>query len=387
LVLENFAKIIRSVPLPKIWYEEFQNKKFFDFFLRMCEYSQKAVNKFFEEAFIKDDFLSRTCFDEFKSENLSQMSLPQIHFRICIQLLNKDITAIDAASIISEYHLLKIKQLVENEKLNETFKENYFIAGMGSFASSDMNFSSDVDLIFVVKDLSSHSNAQKIFQNLLNKLKTSVKGTEFDCRLRPEGKSSYLVWDFDQYKKYFYQRARVWELQAMTKCRFIEGNKKLFNNFLHSFIERVKVTDTLQIKNEMKQMRLKLITSDETGFHIKKSPGGLLDIDFIISFLILKKISDNYSFAGKSTSEKFKLIDNTDLKKSLLQNYNFLKSVEFYVQSITDSRTSRIPIDSKQLKKLSLQSGFESEREFNNAFNNIVKMNLELFKETFEKSD
>jgi glutamate-ammonia-ligase adenylyltransferase len=387
LVLENFAKIIRLVPLPKIWYEEFQNKKFFDFFLRMCEYSQKAVNKFFEEAFIKDDFLSRTCFDEFKSENLSQMSLPQIHFRICIQLLNKDITAIDAASIISEYHLLKIKQLVENEKLNETFKENYFIAGMGSFASSDMNFSSDVDLIFVVKDLSSHSNAQKIFQNLLNKLKTSVKGTEFDCRLRPEGKSSYLVWDFDQYKKYFYQRARVWELQAMTKCRFVEGNKKLFNNFLHSFIERVKVTDTLQIKNEIKQMRLKLITSDETGFHIKKSPGGLLDIDFIISFLILKKISDNYSFSGKSTSEKFKLIENTDLKKSLSQNYNFLKSVEFYVQSITDSRTSRIPVDSKQLKKLSLQSGFESEREFNNAFNNIVKMNLELFKETFEKSD
>lgn len=384
LVLENFAKIMRLVPLPKIWYEEFQNQKFFDFFLRMCEYSQKAVNKFFEDGFVKDDLLSRTCFAEFSQDNFSLMSLPQVQFRVCVQLLNKDIDAIEASSIISKFHQIKIKKLIEDEKLNEKFDKNYFVAGLGSFGSSEMNFSSDVDLIFVVKNLASYNDAQKVFQNLLNKLKTSIKGTEFDCRLRPEGKSSYLVWDFEEYKRYLLNRARVWEFQAMTKCNFVDGNKKLFDSFMNTFAERVQQIDIQHFRNEIKQMRIKMISSEETGFHIKRSKGGLLEIDFIISYLILTNISDNFSLIGKSLDEKLQMVksDFTD-NKVLLSNYKFLKTVELHIQSITDSRTNKLPIDLLQLRKLSLQSGFENEKEFTSHFNTITKMNIDLFKKIF----
>lgn len=385
VVLENFVKIMRLVPLPKIWYEEFQNQKFFNLFLRMCEQSQKAVNKFFEDAFVKDDLLSRTCFTEFDRENFSFMSLPHIHFRVCVQLLNKDIDAIEASSIISKFHSIKIKKLIEDEKLNEKFNENYFVAGLGSFGSSEMNFSSDVDLIFVVKNLDSYHNAQKVFQNLLNKLKTSIKGTEFDCRLRPEGKSSYLVWDFDEYKKYLLNRARVWELQAMTKCNFVDGNKKLFNIFMNTFADRVQQIDIQNFRNEIRQMRVKMISSDETGFHVKRSKGGLLDIDFIVSYLILTNISDTFSLIGKSLNEKLQVLKSYFGNKDiLLSNYKFLKTVELNVQSITDSRSNKLPIDLLQIKKLSLQTGFENEKDFTNRFNSITSMNIDLFKKIFD---
>ncbi|MEJ5262139.1 MAG: hypothetical protein WHT45_05625 [Ignavibacterium sp.] len=384
LVLENFVKIMRLVPLPKIWYEEFQNQKFFKFFLKMCEHSQKAVNKFFEDGFVKDDLLSRTCFSEFSQDNFPLMTLPQVHFRICVQLLNNDIDAIEASSIISNFHSVKIKKLIEDEKLNEKFDENYFIAGLGSYGSSEMNFSSDVDLIFVVKNLSSYKDAQKTFQNLLNKLKATVKGTDFDCRLRPEGKSSYLVWDFDEYKKYFIKRARIWEFQAMTKCKFVDGNKNLFDDFMNIFVEQVKQIEHNQLKNEIKQMRIKMIASEETGFHIKKSKGGLLDIDFIVSYLILENITANFSFIGDSMEEKLsKLKTNIVDNSTLIENYKFLKAVELNSQSITDSKTNKVPIDNLQLRKLSLLMGFESEKNFNEHFNKTISSNIDLFKNIF----
>lgn len=384
LVLENFVKIMRLVPMPKIWYEEFQNQKFFNFFLRMCEQSQKAVNKFFEDEFVKDDLLSRTCFTEFSQDIFSQLSLPQVHFRVCVHLLNKDIEAIEASSIISKFHLFKIQKLIDDEKLNEKFNGNYFVAGLGSFGSSEMNFSSDVDLIFVVKNLDSYNNAQKVFQSLLNKLKTTIKGTEFDCRLRPEGKSSYLVWDFDEYKKYLLNRARIWEFQAMTKCNFVDGNKKLFDNFMNTFADKVQQIDIQNFRNEIRQMRVKMISSDETGFHIKRSKGGLLDIDFIVSYLILTNIPDTFSLIGKSLNEKLQMLKSYfEDKDILLSNYKFLKTVELNIQSLTDSRTNKLPIDLLQIKKLSLQTGFENEKDFTNRFNSITLMNVDLFKEIF----
>ncbi|AFH50101.1 Glutamine synthetase adenylyltransferase [Ignavibacterium album JCM 16511] len=383
LVLENLARIIKTVPLPKIWYDEFSDEKFFRLFLMMCEFSQKSVNKFFEDNFIKDDLLSRTCFDNLDEENFSIISLPQLHFRVCIQLLNKNINAQDSSTIISRYHFHKIQSIINKEKLSEHIGSNYFIAGLGSFGSEEMNFSSDIDLIFVVKELNKHNNVQKIFQTLLNKMKNEIKGTEIDCRLRPEGKSSYLVWDIDEYKKYVSNRARVWELQALTKCRFIEGEKKLFDELLQFFIRRVKNLDDKILKSEIIQMRTKLISTDETGFHIKRSKGGITDLDFIISYFMLKNISEMKKLIGSSVPDKLQklsaVMDDKDAE-SIKQNYLFLKMIEVTIQNIFDFRTAKLPIDKLQLQKLSLQLGFESQEDFIRHFNEITLSNIRLFR-------
>lgn len=383
LVLENFAKIIRTVPLPKIWYDEFSDEKFFKLFLTMCEFSLKAVNKFFEDNFIKDDLLSRTCFEELNEDSFALISLPQLHFRVCVQLLNKNINLKETTEAISKYHLYKIQNIIKKENLTEHFNNNYLIAGLGSFGSEEMNFSSDVDLIFVVKNLNKHSNAQKIFQTLLNKLKTEIKGSEIDCRLRPEGKSSYLVWDIEEYKKYLANRARVWELQSLTKCKFVEGNKKLFDELINSFTERVQKTDEKILKNEMIQMRTKLFASEETGFNVKRSKGGLTELDFIISYLLLKNISEFNGLIGQSIFEKLNALKAILSEKefdTIRNNYLFLKNIELVIQNIFDVRTAKLPADKLNLKKLSLQSGFESDEEFIQHFNKTTLSNIQLFK-------
>ena len=93
-------------------------------------------------------------------------------------------------------------------------EDNFFIAAMGSFGSSELSFASDIDLVFVVRDIQNYPDIQNDFQRLLQNFKDNLPGLEIDCRLRPEGKSSQLVWDIEDYKKYFSNRARIWELQA-----------------------------------------------------------------------------------------------------------------------------------------------------------------------------
>ena len=57
-----------------------------------------------------------------------------------------------------------------------------------------------------------------------------------DCRLRPEGESSQLVWDFEKYIEYLNKRARIWEMQSFLKACFVSGVEKLFLKLTETFI-------------------------------------------------------------------------------------------------------------------------------------------------------
>src|SRR5690606_935137 len=130
----------------------------------------------------------------------------------------------------------KISNIIINSSREKSWNDNFLVLAMGSFGSNQLSFASDIDLIFIVQNIDSYPSIQTDFQKMLGAIKEELNGLEVDCRLRPEGKSSQLVWDLDEYKKYFLVRARIWELQAFTKCRFFSGNKNIFKDFLSTYI-------------------------------------------------------------------------------------------------------------------------------------------------------
>jgi len=73
-----------------------------------------------------------------------------------------------------------------------------------------MTFASDIDLIFAVKNSGKYQKIQNDFQDLLASFKKELSPFSVDCRLRPEGASSQLVWDFEKYVEYLNKRARIW---------------------------------------------------------------------------------------------------------------------------------------------------------------------------------
>jgi glutamate-ammonia-ligase adenylyltransferase len=294
LVLKNFVRIIRNITFPSIWYNEFRDKKFFKLFLNLCEYSQKAIDIFAEDNDLREFFLTRKIFLKVNKENIKDFSVKKLLFILSVQFSDSLISYTEVSKILSAYFKQKIEFIAGNS-IEKEVNSAYFIAGMGSFSAGEMTFSSDIDLVFVVKDIDAVPEIQKIFQNFLNILKDNFRPFDVDCRLRPEGVSSPLVWELNSYKNYIFKRARTWEFQAFCKLNFVCGNKKLFNNLIGTLNKKIETEEKENTKKEMKNMRKKLYPSDLSSltkvFNIKKSPGGILDIDFIIQYLMLSNFN------------------------------------------------------------------------------------------------
>lgn len=364
IVLENFTRIIRNANFPQIWFDQFSYNKFFQLFLNMCERSQRSIDLFAEDKILRDTFLSRESLVPIDYGNFSNLSLKDFQFRASIQLTAGIIKADSFASLYTEYLNQRIRSLADNFNSDKIWKDNFFIAAMGSFGSSELSFTSDIDLVFVVCGAQSYPNIQKDFQRLLQIFKDELPSLEIDCRLRPEGKGSQLVWDIEEYKKYFSNRARVWELQAFTKCRFILGDSKLFTNFYTHYVQTVKEKNTEQIKKEMFEMRKKLYPLNNTQFNIKKSPGGLADIDFILSFLILSNPDLLIERKENNIINSFDMIENISNQNinfdQLKRNYDELKKIELFNQIIFNNKLPKVPAEDLKINKLSKVCGFSN---------------------------
>ncbi len=387
LVLENFARVIRNSHFPKIWYDEFMDNKFFDLFLKLCEFSQKTIDLFAEDKLLRDEFLSRVCLNPIKDLKLPDVNLKTFMFSSSVQIIAEIIQTNDFPNLYATYLTEKIDIITSDFVTDKNWKENYFIAAMGSFGAGELTFNSDIDLIFVVKGLTNYPNVQKDFQNLLKLIREHLHPLQIDCRLRPEGKSSLLVWDIEDYKKYLISRARVWELQSLTKCKFIIGNKKIFKEFRSACINSIKKLPEQKIKSDMKEMRHKLLPLSDGMFDVKKSPGGILDLDFLTSYFLLMNpdlLDTEFNNEVLSTIEKLSLHKFTKSEiKYLSEAYLFLKKLEIFNQIIFNAKSSKIPTDERKLIKLSYMFKLKEIKFFNEKLIQYTSVIRNTFQRTF----
>lgn len=387
MALKNFVRVIRQARFPSIWYDEFRDKKFFNAFLKICEFSQSVIDIFAEDKSLREILLSKRAF--IKISSADDMSYKEFIFLLLTQftldLIKKDKVSI----LLSEFFNNKIHKFSKLLDQNTFLEDHYFIGAMGSFGSGDMSFASDIDLIFITDNLEANPSEQDIFIDFLTRLREEFKPVSVDCRLRPEGKSSMLVWDADTYVSYISARARIWELQALTKLRFITGNKKLFNRIIQVALKRLQTENRENIRSGLKEMRRKMISvsgSLSDMINLKKSGGGIIDIEFILQYLILC----NPHLFQKFRSKNIKTILNgimrhnpeyNQLLKQLNINYSFLKSFLLYSQSIFHQSGSVIVKDEFKFAKISSLMGLDSPMELEKELMNIMKRNTSMFRE------
>ncbi|MDQ7817455.1 MAG: hypothetical protein RDU14_10575 [Melioribacteraceae bacterium] len=345
-VMDNFVKIIRSVSITSIWYHELCDKKFLKSVLTLCEYSDKSVNLMVMDKTCSELLLSRKVFIELTVPEIFQLTINQILFYLSVRFTFRLVNQESLSKILAGYLEDRIFTIAKRFGINSF----YFIAGLGSFAVQTMNFSSDIDLVFVVESGDDISEKQQEFQKLIISIQENLKPFSVDFKLRPEGKSSQLVWDIDNFNDYIKSRARIWEFQAFSKLRFIYGKKELFDDLVFTVVSTIGAMDKGKINSEIKQMEKNIhresIKLFGSSFNIKKDRGGLNTIEFIIDSLILS----NNLLLGKTINENrieiLKLLPEGETKsdvKVLLRNFKILKSIEFAIQNTFDVNNSVIP--------------------------------------------
>lgn len=174
------------------------------------------------------------------------------------------------------------------------------IIGYGKLGGKELGYGSDLDIVFVYED--EDERAQEIYAAYVRKLINwmTVKTAdgdlyEIDTALRPNGNSGLLVTRFEAYADYQQQRgsntAWTWEHQAMTRARFVMGLPGLapqFDTVRHAVISAPR--DAVSLKAEIVAMRDKVRQGHPVKaerFDVKHSPGGMVDAEFAVQYLVL----------------------------------------------------------------------------------------------------
>ncbi|MEY2617508.1 MAG: hypothetical protein RL522_510 [Pseudomonadota bacterium] len=176
------------------------------------------------------------------------------------------------------------------------------IIGYGKLGGKELGYGSDLDIVFVYED--AHETAAETYaafvRKLINWLTTkTAEGDlfEIDTALRPNGSSGLLVTTFDAYANYQQNRgsntAWTWEHQAMTRARFVLGEAALTQRF--DAVREAVISaprDVQALRAEIVAMRAKVTSAHpvEAGcFDVKHSPGGMVDAEFAVQFLVLSQ--------------------------------------------------------------------------------------------------
>jgi glutamate-ammonia-ligase adenylyltransferase len=153
----------------------------------------------------------------------------------------------------------------------------------GSVATRTARFGSDLDLVAVTTDERSASLEAETVRRILEDARAARLGAT-DMRLRGEGEGSPLVQTLDYYESYLQTRASIWEILALSKCRFMCGNAETgaaFEAMLRRTLPLVFAREGW--KGRLLESRARLEELSKSPWDVKQAPGGLYDIDFILS--------------------------------------------------------------------------------------------------------
>lgn len=182
----------------------------------------------------------------------------------------------------------------------------FAIIAYGKLGGKELGYGSDLDIVFVYDD--EDERASEVYAAFVRKLinwltiKTGEGDLfEIDTALRPNGNSGLLVTRFEAYANYQQQRgsntAWTWEHQAITRARFVQGSDSLRQRFDAVRLAVISAArDIPALSREIVAMREKVraahpIKGEKTGekFDVKHSPGGMVDAEFVVQFLVLSQ--------------------------------------------------------------------------------------------------
>jgi len=265
------------------------------------------------------------------------------------------------------------------------------IYGMGKLGGKELNFSSDIDLIFVYphsgetqgcrRSLDNQQFFTRLAQKLISALhQQTADGFVYrvDMRLRPFGESGPLVLTFNAMEDYYQEQGRDWERYAMLKARLIgegEYHQKL-STLLRPFVYRryidFSVIDSLR---RMKMMISQEVRRKQLINNIKLGAGGIREIEFIVQVFQLIRGGRIKALQQRSLLTVLPQLViageiQEDTKIVLENSYCFLRRVENIIQALADQQTQTLPDGELDQQRILYVLGFATWNDFLNVLEN-----------------
>jgi [glutamine synthetase] adenylyltransferase / [glutamine synthetase]-adenylyl-L-tyrosine phosphorylase len=296
---------------------------------------------------------------------------------ICYKWPLRDVAAelADAADAILQSALNTA--IEKNPELAKQFK--LAIIAMGKAGGQELNYVSDVDVIFTaessngVEEQVAISAATKIATEVMQYISVANDGGEIwevDAALRPEGKAGPLVRTVEQHVAYYQRWASTWEFQALLKARFSAGDLELGNKYLDEITPYVwQAASKENFVDDVQKMRKRVEENIDNRIgerELKLAPGGLRDVEFAVQLLQLVHGRSDVMVRSPNTLEALDQLATwgyigREDAATFSTAYTFLRTLEHRIQLQKLSRTHVLPEEDSELRKLGRSLGFMSE--------------------------
>ena len=264
----------------------------------------------------------------------------------------------------------------------------FAIIGMGKLGGYELNFSSDIDLIFVYSDdarTDTGTDNNEYFSRLCEFIikamsEITPEGYVFrvDIRLRPESSAGVIIRSMESYESYYEGWGDLWERQALIKARPVAGGMEFGDEFMRMiqpfvyqrYLDGVTLTE---IKADIRRTKARIeerLVSEGASLerHVKLGSGAIRDIEFTVQCLQMIHGAKRKSLCSHNTLETLAalkenaLLDPEDAD-ALSTAYRFLRTVENGIQIEADQQRYSIPEGETEARELARRVGYQHTAE------------------------
>ncbi|WP_156850463.1 bifunctional [glutamine synthetase] adenylyltransferase/[glutamine synthetase]-adenylyl-L-tyrosine phosphorylase [Bartonella refiksaydamii] len=261
------------------------------------------------------------------------------------------------------------------------------ILGMGKLGAGELNYSSDIDLIVFIDEMSPHignlSESIDVFSKIVRRLiriiqERTAEGYVFrlDFRLRPDPSSTPLALPVRTALRYYESRGQNWERAAMIKARPVAGDKRAGFNFLkelfpyvwRKYLDYAAIADIHSIKRQIHAYK-NYGQIAAYGHNVKLGRGGIREIEFFVQTQQLIAGGRFPQLRGRQTVAMLSELHtlgwiSEKTRDSLVKSYAFLRNVEHRIQMLADEQTHLLPNDVSQFTSVAYLMGYQESGSF-----------------------
>lgn len=330
----------------------------------------------------------------FRRRELLRIFLADIRRQLTIAEITEELS--NLADAILENALRIAKQDLDNRfgtplEIDEKGRERpsaFCIVSLGKLGSKELNYASDIDLLFLYSSEGNTSGAgtrgrvtnREYFVKLAERIAKLVgqqtgEGATYrvDLRLRPHGRVGPLALTVADTARYYKSEAADWERQVMIRSRSSAGDATQFQRFF-SLAEDSVFSAKQSVEEALKSVRLSKHRIDfehnaEKGFDVKLGKGGIREIEFIAQALQLahggrdRWLRASHTLISLQRLSDRSLIDESELSK-LFDAYDFLRRLEHILQMEQGLQTHLVPGDQERRALVGRRMGFDDLSKF-----------------------
>jgi glutamate-ammonia-ligase adenylyltransferase len=352
-------------------------------FVKTKEIMTEELESLLEQSDYFEDHLN--ILRRYRNEEFLRIGLNDIHGR----LLQGDVTS--QLSLLGEVCLAAAYRLGAQElqrfgrptwqRGGGANEANLAIIAMGKLGGRELNYHSDLDIIFVFdhqgctdgeKQISNHEYFAKLAQKIISILTMQTREGyvyKIDTRLRPSGNAGPLVTSLESFLDYHRKESQIWEKQALTKARVVLGDEGLAEQ-LHDIIRHTIYGAPIDDEGRQEIYRLRmrmeneLAREKEGSYNIKTGRGGMVDVEFAVQYLQLREGYRRPELRTSSTVVALKEISTMELlpegsPQTLLAGYKFLRKLENRLRIINDYSANDLAGTKTYLNKLARRLGYD----------------------------